>query len=242
MCTRWGAPPVWYKKRVGVGAVEFAAVYPRLFHMAEVGAGPSLRSFGLQSAEILVERYGPPAGRTADELLAARRPEAVRLEHPGWDPVVLRDNKVLSDARLDRCLVGMSRPEYYRMLNSRVYLWPSRHRVDGLLRARPYRDRPHLVLELDTARLLARHAGRVRLSPINIGSTLFTPPPRGPATACPPADYPWADRLRARGRRDAVAEVSVDGELPDLAALVVTVAVVHPDGRRETGFGLGLFG
>ena len=141
---------------------------------------------------------------TPDDLLAARRPDGVRLGGPdplggsdplgasdpleGPDPVVLRDNKVLHDARLARCLVGMDVPAFYRMLNARVYLWPSWHRVAGLLAARPYRDREHLVLEVDTAELLARHGDRVRLSPINMGSTLFTPPERGPRTARPLAE------------------------------------------------------
>lgn len=124
-------------------------------------------------------------------------------------------------ARLDR-------EAFYRMLNGRVYLWPTRRRVEGLLGARAHRGRPHLVLEPDTAALLARHGDRVRLSPITIGATLINPPPRGPDTAAPLSGYPWTERRRA------VAEVSVEGAVPDAVELVVDATVHHPDGRRTS--------
>ncbi|GAA4807716.1 hypothetical protein GCM10023200_51700 [Actinomycetospora chlora] len=187
--------------------------------MAEAGAWPAIRADGLQSAAALVERYG-----AAPELVTRRRPVAVTLTAPGRGPAVLRDNGVLHDAQLARCLEGMDLPAFYRMLNGRVYLWPTRRRVAGLLGARAYRDRAHLVLELDTAALLARHAPAVRLSPINMGATLINPPRRGPDTARPLGEWP-------RGR--VVAEVSVEHAVPDAADLVVAAAVHHPDGRVE---------
>lgn len=209
---------------------EVVAAYPRLFHMTAADAWASIRAYGLQSAAALVERFDAPS-----TVVSRRRPQEIRLGGTdASDGAVLRDNGVLDDARLKGCLIDMDVPDFYRMLNGRVYLWPSRHRVDGLLTARAYRDRSHLVLTLDTATLLARHGDRVRLSPINMGSTLFTPTPRGRDTALGLADYPFAARRRLRGRRDAVAEVSVEHEVPDAADLVLTAVVHHPDGRRET--------
>jgi hypothetical protein len=187
--------------------------------MAEPGAWPSIRAHGLESAAALVERFG-----ASSELVTARRPTAVTLSAPGRDPVVLRDNGVLHDGQLARCLEGMTPAAFYAMLNGRVYFWPTRRRVEGLLRARAYRDRAHLVLELDTQALLARHACAVRLSPINMGATLINPPRRGPDTARPLADWP-------HGR--VVAEVSVEHAVPDATDLVVDAAVHHPDGRVE---------
>ncbi|GLZ46852.1 hypothetical protein Acsp06_30370 [Actinomycetospora sp. NBRC 106375] len=184
--------------------------------MAEPGAWPSIRAHGLASAAALVERFG-----AATELVSARRPVAVTLSAPGRDPVVLRDNGVLHDGQLARCLEGMEIGAFYRMLNDRVYLWPTRRRVAGLLAARAYRDRAHLVLELDTAALLDRHGAAVRLSPINMGATLITPPPRGPHTARPLGDWP---------RDRTIAEVSVEHAIPDAADLVAAAAVHQPDG------------
>ncbi|GAA4863904.1 DUF7002 family protein [Actinomycetospora straminea] len=194
---------------------DLAARHPRLFHMAEAGAWPSIREHGLASAAALVERFGAPSA-----LVTGRRTTAVPL----GDGVVLRDNGVLHDGQLARCLDGMAIPDFYRMLNGRVYFWPTRRRVRGLLAARAYRARAHLVLEIDTARLLARHADAVRLSPINMGATLINPPRRGPHTARRLADWP-------PGR--AVAEVSVEHAVPDVADLVVAAAVHHPDGRVD---------
>jgi hypothetical protein len=187
--------------------------------MAEAGAWPSIREHGLLSAAALVERYG-----AAPALVSGRRATAAELTAPGRGRAVLRDNGVLHDAQLARCLEGMDVPAFYRMLNARVYLWPTRKRVAGLLGARAYRDRPHLVLELDTAALLARHGPAVRLSPINMGATLINPPRRGPHTARRLADWP---------RERVVAEVSVEHAVPDAAELVLAAAVHHPDGRVE---------
>ena len=187
--------------------------------MTEPGAWPSIRAEGLASAAALVERFG-----AAPALVAGRRPAAVTLHAPGRDPVVLRDNGVLHDGQLARCLEGMDVADFYRMLNARVYLWPTRRRVAGLLAARAYRHRAHLVLELDTAALLERHAAAVRLSPINMGATLINPPRRGPDTALPLAAWP-------RGR--TVAEVTVEHAVPDAADLVLAAAVHHPGGRVE---------
>ena len=85
--------------------------------------------------------------------------------------MVLRDNGVLHDGQLARCLDGMDVAAFYRMLNARVHLWPTRQRVEGTLAAARLPHRAHLVLGLDTAALLERHAAAVRLSPINVGAT-----------------------------------------------------------------------
>lgn len=219
------APTVPSGDPLGVDPDELVATYPHLFHMAEARAWPSIRAHGLESAARLVARYG-----ASPTLVSARRARGVEL---GDGAVTLRDNGVLDDGRLAACLVGVAPPEFYRMLNGRVYFWPSRHRVDRLLAARAYRARPHLVLTLDTAAVLARHGERVRLSPINMGTTLFTPPARGLHTATPLDAYPFAERRRRAGRRDAVAEVSVEDAVPDAAELVRSAVIHHPDGRRD---------
>jgi hypothetical protein len=60
----------------------------------------------------------------------------------------------------------MTPREWYETLNRRVFFWVDRKRLVKLLGARAYRDRPHLVLELDTSGL-RRHAADVTLSAIN---------------------------------------------------------------------------
>ena len=79
-----------------------------------------------------------------------------------------------------------------------------------------HRGRPHLVLEVDPAALLRRHAERVTLSPINSGATFaLGAAPRGHATFRRIADHP---------EEKAVVELAVDYAVPNVADLTVSVS------------------
>ena len=180
--------------------------------MAEDGSWPSIRSHGLLSAAALTDLYGVSESRRA-MLLAARRPRAVPLAAPALPGAVLRDQSPMSDSKLLACLEdGLLPAQWYAMLNARVFFWLHRARLDRLLGARAYRHRAHLVITLDTAGLVADCAARVRLSPINSGSTLFVPRKRGHATFRGIADHPAST---------PVVELTVEGGVPDIAAHVV---------------------
>jgi hypothetical protein len=64
-------------------------------------------------------------------------------------------------------------------LNSRTFFWLSRYRIWSLLGARAYRDVSQTVLTVDTRSLVAAHRPRIWLSPMNSGSTIYNPLPRG---------------------------------------------------------------
>jgi hypothetical protein len=68
----------------------------------------------------------------------------------------------------------------------------------------------------------------VTLSPINSGSTIYNPRPRGSTTFLPIADYPFEERRRARGK-DAIIELAVNHSVPDIADVLVRVE------RRRAG-------
>jgi hypothetical protein len=105
-------------------------------------------------------------------------------------------------------LRGMTPREWYELLNRRVFFWVEWKRLLKLLGARAYMDRPHLVLEVDTARLLKRHADRVTLSPINSGATFaMNPAPRGSDTFRRIVDHP---------ERKSFVELAVDYAVPDV--------------------------
>jgi hypothetical protein len=109
----------------------------------------------------------------------------------------------------------MTPREWYEHLNRRVFFWVEWKRLLKLLGARAYRDRPHLVLEVDAAGLLDRHADRVSLSPINSGATFaLGPAPRGPDTFRRIADHP-------NGK--PIVELSVDYAVPDIAEFTLRV-------------------
>ena len=96
----------------------------------------------------------------------------------------------------------MTPGEWYRLLNGLVFFWVSEPRLDRLLGARAYRDRPHVVLEVDTPAVVERHGDAILLTAINTGSTLFNAPRRGRGTFVSVEDYPHDEWRRRRGLRD----------------------------------------
>ncbi len=202
---------------------ELVATYPRLWHMAHDGAWPALREHGLMSAAALVDAYG--GGEAEREvLLRTRRPQSVPLGLQGMPGAVLRDQKPMSDAALAKCLRGGVTPaQWYELLNSRSFFWLSRERIWRLLRARAYRGRPQTVLTMDARGLVARHRNRIWLSPINSGSTLFSPQPRGLDTFSRIGDFPFRERANGRRVEDNVVELLVEHSVPDLADHVLAV-------------------
>jgi hypothetical protein len=122
--------------------------------------------------------------------------------------MVLRDQKPLNIKKLESCLVDMTVEEWLALLNRKVFFWPTQRRCEELSRARAYRDSSHLVLEVDTSELIRRYPEGVTFAPINTGSVLYTPRPRGRNTFRGVGEY---------GRIARVAEVAVDYAVPDVA-------------------------
>jgi hypothetical protein len=188
---------------------EIAAHYPRLFHMANVGSWPSIRHHGLLSTRALVDFYGVD-GELRERVLRSRRSESIPLEREGLTRAVVRDQLPLREKSLEKCLTDMTLGEWLETLNSRVFFWLDEPHLENLLGARAYKADPHDVITVDTAALVERDGAKIRLSPINSGSTLYTPTPRGSQTFMAIADYPFAERRRARGK-EAIIELAVEG-------------------------------
>jgi hypothetical protein len=205
--------------------------YPRLYHMAELGSWASVKRHGLLSTRALVDLF-EVRDPLRLELLQQRRPESVRLRHEKHGEAVVRDQIPLREKPLRACLTDMTLEEWLDALNSRVFFWLNEPHLETLLGANAYRDEAHDVLHVDTAVLLDRYADRVTLSPINSGSTIYNPRPRGSATFMSIDDYPFEDRRRARGK-DAIIELAVDHGLPDIEELVVRVERRRSGGKVE---------
>ena len=183
--------------------------------MAEDGSWESIRRIGLLSTTALLDRF-EIRGERRWEIESSRRPEIVEIEHPELGKAFVRDNKPMQEKTLERCLTGMTPREWYEVLNRRVFFWVDEKRLIKLLGARAYRDRPHLVLEIDTAELLRRHSDRVSISPINSGATFtMKPAPRGPDTFKRIPDHPDSK---------PVVELTVDYAVPDIADFTLSVS------------------
>ena len=186
--------------------------------MAEDESWESIRRHGLLSTSALLDSF-EVEGEERYAIESTRRPEIVRVEHPEHGVALVRDNKPMQEKSLEMCLVEMTPREWYEHLNRRVFFWVEWKRLLRLLDARAYRDRPHLVMEVDTAELLDRHAERVTLSPINSGATFaMSPAPRGQDTFRRVADHP-DDK--------PIVELSVDYAVPDIADFVISVSRWH---------------
>lgn len=207
---------------------EFVARHPALYHMAEQGSWESIREHGLLSTSALLDLFeitGPE--RYAVE--SAHRPASVQISHPRYGVAVVRDQKPMSETKLRSCLIGMEPQEWYELLNRKVFFWPTVERLVGLLSARAYRNRPHVVIEVDTSILLEQMLNRTTLSRINSGSTVYVPVSRGRETFVPLSEYPqdwW------RNRR--LGEVAVDYGIPNVADMVISVEEWEGSSKLKT--------
>lgn len=201
---------------------ELIETYPRLYHMAEAGSWQGIRRHGLLSTTALLDLFEVDGDLRAS-LESARRPGSVTITHPVHGTALVRDQIPLREGPLEQCLVGMTPVEWYRELNRKVFFWVDEHRVSGLLRGRAYRGRAHDVLTLDTESLVSAYEDQITLAPINTGSTIYNPRPRGIGTFLSIADYPFDDWRRRRSRRTAVAELAIDYGVSDIAAHTLRV-------------------
>jgi hypothetical protein len=153
------------------GAARFAARYPIVWHVIEAeGAGDWLPETGILPTAALLRI----AGVTDD---GANRNDFRSLSLGQGRIAVIRP-QVMPDERLRPTLAGPFRDQpnaWRRHINGHVFFWAEPRRRDAFLRAcqrfRPWAAAP-VVLEFDTASLLAGHASCTFWSRINTGSTV----------------------------------------------------------------------
>ena len=202
---------------------EFAARVPRLFHVTDRQAWPLIERHGLLSADTLIHRFVSPEER--DRVRETRRREPLTLHDGSNGRAMLNDNRPLHFARLAPVLEdGLTPQAWLRLLNGRVFLWPRLDRGATFLEAGRRGGREKLLLTLDALALAERHHERIDIAPINTGSALRSPTPRGRAIFTPIAQTTWdawrTKRAPAKRTADVVAEVSVRGDVPDALELL----------------------
>lgn len=186
--------------------------------MAADGSWQSIRLHGLLSTSALLDLF-QVEGEARNRIEAQHRPEYIRITHSFYGEAWIRDQKPMDDSGLRRALKDGLKPEdWYRLLNQRVFFWVTTERLERLIHARAYRDRPHLVLSVNTASLLAAHADHVSLSPMNSGATKPFPHARGLDTFLPLTEYPFEERRRRSG--EPIVELAVTGGVPHIAGMV----------------------
>lgn len=199
---------------------KFIGLYPRLYHMAEVGTWPSIKKRGLLSTSAVLDHLGVKgAARTRYE--AEHRPEKMTVGTDA-DAIVLRDQKPMPPDRISRALVDGTKPqEWYKFLNGKVFMWAEEERLLTLLSARPYKKLEHDVLTIDTAALVAAYKDQICLCRMNSGNTFPYWHERKVADFMRIEQYPVKPRTGQPEKK--VVEVVVDYAVPDLAKYVVQV-------------------
>lgn len=209
--------------------------YPRLYHMAEDASWDSVVKHGLLSTTELLDVY-EFEGEERRKLESERRPESVQISREGLPSAVVRDQKPMTRSALEKCLTDGTTPEeWFETLNARVFFWLSKDRLQGLLGARAYRDRPQTVITLDTASLVDAHRDIITLSPINSGATIYNPVPRGRSTFMSIADFPFEERRKKMKKpiKDAVVELTVKGGVPEIEKHALAAHRVFKGAKTE---------
>lgn len=201
----------------------------RIYHLADADNWPSIKQIGLLSTTTLLDRAGVRSNER-DRIERRQRSEDMTLPNGAR----VRDQKPMPPDALKRCLVGMTPSEWYALINSKVFFWLD---VERLNRQRAACDeRPQVVLEVDTERLLARYADQISLSRINTGNARRLPAKRGGCTFVPYREWVESGWLtestgletRPCPRSIRPAELSISGAVPDITSFVVYEHELEP--------------
>lgn len=208
--------------------------FPIIFHMAEAGSWENIQQHGLLSTTALLNLY-QVKGEERVKLESQHRPECVTINHKGLTPAVVRDQKPMSDKGLEKALLdGITPKEWYETLNSKTFFWATEKRLHTLLNAKAYKNREQDVLTVDTKKLVDTYENAIVLSPYNSGSTKPNPFARGRDTFLPISDYPYDMWVNKRGSKKlALAEICVEGGVPDMNGLVIEVRRMQANDIRR---------
>ncbi len=212
---------------------ELIRLYPKLHHMAAPDAWPSIVEYGLLSTRALLDLF-EVHDPLREQLLSEHRPRSVTITHPTLGTAVVRDQKPLSPTKLAGCLDDdLTVSQWLQTLNSQVFFWLQPERLERLLSARAYRSSDHLVITIDTARLLAQTPDTaITISRINSGSTVYQPVRRGQGTFLSIADYPHPSRRRALASASDVAELCVTPAVHDILNIADQAELRGVSGRH----------
>jgi G3E family GTPase len=161
---------------------------PVIYHLAEAVNWPSIERSGLLSTRALLDA----AGISEEE----HRKEQMILPNG----TVIRDQKPMPPAALERCLHDMTPAQWYTLLNSKVFFWLDVDRLNRMRRASG--EQAQVVMIIDTERLLSYHSERIALTPINTGNARRRPAQRGLHTFVPYQTWiesGWASETQVSG-------------------------------------------
>ncbi len=197
---------------------------PTLYHLTQVANWPSIEQHGLLSMQALLDLAGLD-DKEREYVAHRHRAEPIALPNG----VIISDQKPMPPTALARCLHGLTPEQWYALLNSKVFFWLDTERLSRLRRV--YRTQPQIVMSIDTEKLLARHAARIALTPINTGNARRQPAQRGLCTFVSYGTWlasGWTSETEALQTRPRLhshppAELTVAYAVPDVMDFMVDV-------------------
>ena len=192
-----------------------------VYHLVDAANWASVQRRGLLSTRRLLAA----SGELDDEALRRHRTAGQRLSCGA----LIRDQRPMPPAALARCLGdGLQPGDWYALLNSKVFFWLDRARLNRQRQA--CGPAPQVVLVVDAARLLARHGDTASVTPINTGNAMRAAAPRNLTTFVPYARWRrdgWAhERIAGVALRAAAhkpVELTIADAVPDILAFVTAV-------------------
>ena len=194
---------------------QIVDLYPRLYHLAERDSWPSIEKHGLLSTTAILDLFGK-SGSERYSIESEWRPSSVTIKHDLYGTAVIRDQRPMPPDALRAVLTnGVTPRQWYEFLNGKVFFWPTKDRLNRMLRA--YSGQAHILIVVDTYALIERHMDEITLSPINSGFARFKRGNRNFDTFQNIGSY--LPVIRDKG----VAELAVEYHVPDINDLVISV-------------------
>jgi len=128
----------------------FTKQFPTLYHLTFASNLEGIRKHGLLSANALADLHAFSPEEREATLLTRRRC------NQDLHGVTLRDQQAAPEAKMKSCLVKITIPEWLSLLNSKIFFFLSKEKA--LRFAETYAGYDNILLEVDTAALLAAHA------------------------------------------------------------------------------------
>jgi hypothetical protein len=200
-----------------------------VYHLADAANWPSIQQHGLFSTSTLLD-MAEMQGKEREQVERQQRTRAITLANGA----MIRDQVPMPPTALERCLLGMTPGEWYALLNTMVFFWPDRDRLNRMLKANG--GRPQIIMIVDTQQLLAAYAEQAALAPINTGNARRKAAPRGRQTFVPYktwVDSRWDSEAEALGtklrpRNHPPAELTISGTVPDIMHFVSQTRYMNP--------------
>ena len=202
--------------------------YPKIYHMAEDGSWENIKRFGLLSTTALLDKWGIK-GEERSLIEEKYRPSSVTICNNQFGSATIRDQMAMPPEKLRHCLPNtITVSQWYKYINKRVFFWSDLKGLKFLLSANNYIKKAHLVIVVNSEKLLMDYNEKVFLSDINSGSTY----PKKGKTTPEYRDFNTFKDIKSYSR-PWVTEITIDYGIQDIANYVLLAGRLKMNTRDE---------